>query len=142
MLVDSQAHKTMYEGAAIARGAGATLHRVRSNDPDHLEQTLRSLPAGLARVFCIDGVNSMTGNVPDLPTYARICREYDTILYVDDAHGFGVIGESPTPDPALRSTRQQHRPVLRGDLRQHRARRRLFQVVLVAPARSWLCPRR
>lgn len=97
VLVDSQAHKTMYEGAAIARGAGATLHRVRSNDPDHLEQTLRSLPAGLARVFCIDGVNSMTGNVPDLPTYARICREYDTILYVDDTHGFGVIGESPTP---------------------------------------------
>ena len=40
----------------------------------------------------------MTGNVPDLPTYARICREYDAILYVDDAHGFGVIGESPTPE--------------------------------------------
>jgi 7-keto-8-aminopelargonate synthetase-like enzyme len=98
VLIDAQAHKTMYEGAAIARGAGATLHRVRSNDYDHLEQILRSLPTGPARVFCIDGVNSMTGNVPDLPTYARICREYETLLYVDDAHGFGVIGESPTPE--------------------------------------------
>jgi 8-amino-7-oxononanoate synthase len=38
----------------------------------------------------------MTGNVPDLTAYARICREYETLLYVDDAHGFGVIGESPT----------------------------------------------
>ncbi len=98
VLVDAQAHKTIYEGAAIARGAGATLHRVRTNDYEHLEETLRSLPAGVSRMFCIDGVNSMTGNVPDLPTYARICREYDTLLYVDDAHGFGVIGESPTPD--------------------------------------------
>jgi len=74
------------------------LHRVRTNDYEHLEETLRSLPAGVSRMFCIDGVNSMTGNVPDLPTYARICREYDTLLYVDDAHGFGVIGESPTPE--------------------------------------------
>ena len=96
VLVDSQAHKTIYEGAAIAHGAGATIHRVRANDYDHLEEILRSLPAGGPRLFCIDGVNSMTGNVPDLTAYARICREYETLLYVDDAHGFGVIGESPT----------------------------------------------
>jgi 8-amino-7-oxononanoate synthase len=98
VLVDAQAHKTIYEGATIARGAGAALHRVRTNDCEHLEQILRSLPAGEQRLVCIDGVNSMTGNVPDLPTYARICREYDALLYVDDAHGFGVIGESPSPD--------------------------------------------
>ena len=97
VLVDSMAHKTMFEGCAIARGAGATLHRVRANDPEHLEQVLASLPADQARMFCIDGVNSMTGNAPDLPLYARICREHDALLYVDDAHGFGVIGESPTP---------------------------------------------
>ncbi len=96
VLVDSQAHKTIYEGAAIAHGAGATIHRVRANDYDHLEEILRSLPAGGPRLFCIDGVNSMTGNVPDLTAYARICREYETLLYVDDAHGNGVIGESPT----------------------------------------------
>ena len=59
---------------------------------------LRSLPANVTKVFCIDGVNSMTGNAPDLPLYARICREYDALLYVDDAHGFGIMGESPTPD--------------------------------------------
>ncbi len=98
VLIDAQAHKTLYEGAAIARGAGATLLRIRTNDTDHLEETLRSLPPGQPRLFCMDGVNSMTGNAPDLPTYARICREYDTVLYVDDAHGFGVIGESPTAD--------------------------------------------
>jgi 8-amino-7-oxononanoate synthase len=98
VLVDAQAHKTIYEGATIARGAGASLHRIRANDPAHLEEVLASLPPNISKLFCIDGVNSMTGNAPDLPLYARICREYDAILYVDDAHGFGVIGESPAPD--------------------------------------------
>ena len=50
------------------------------------------------RVVCMDGVNSMTGNAPDLAEFARICREYDALLYVDDAHGFGVIGEDPTAE--------------------------------------------
>ena len=58
---------------ACARGAGATLHRVRSNDPTALEETLRTLPSTTTRLFCMDGVNSMTGNVPDLP---RVRREY------------------------------------------------------------------
>lgn len=98
VLVDTQAHKTIYEGATIARGAGATLRRVHANDPEHLEEILRSLPPSMPRMFCIDGVNSMTGNAPDLPTYARLCREYEALLYVDDAHGFGIIGESPTSE--------------------------------------------
>ncbi len=97
VLVDAQAHKTIYEGCTVARGMGASLHRVRSNDPGALEETLRSLPATTSRIFCMDGVNSMTGNFPDLSEYARICRENDALLYVDDAHGFGVIGESPGP---------------------------------------------
>jgi len=93
VLVDSQAHKTIYDGCAIARGNGATLHRFRANDVEHLETQLRTLPPGLSRLVCIDGVNSMTGNLPDLGAMARVCREYDAVLYVDDAHGFGVIGE-------------------------------------------------
>ena len=44
-------------------------------------------------MIAIDGVNSMTGNAPDVRELARIAREHDAILYIDDAHGFGVIGE-------------------------------------------------
>ena len=35
----------------------------------------------------------MTGNAPDVGEFANIAREYDALLYIDDAHGFGVIGE-------------------------------------------------
>ena len=48
----------------------------------------------------MDGVNSMTGNAPDLPAFASIAREHDALLYVDDAHGFGVIGERAPTRPA------------------------------------------
>ena len=41
----------------------------------------------------MDGVNSMTGNAPDLAAFAEVARRHGALLYVDDAHGFGVIGE-------------------------------------------------
>lgn len=95
VFMDSQAHKTIYDGCSIARGRGASLVRFPANDPWALEQELRLAAPGAPRLVCMDGVNSMTGNVPDLATFAHICRAYDATLYVDDAHGFGVIGEAP-----------------------------------------------
>ena len=92
VFVDGRAHKTIYDGCSIARGHGATLQRFEANDPEHLESLLRN-SAVTPRVIAMDGVNSMTGNAPNLPAFARLAREYDALLYVDDAHGFGVIGE-------------------------------------------------
>ena len=92
VFVDRRAHKTIYEGAELATLRGATLKRFEHGDLDELERLLRS-DTSSARLICIDGVNSMTGNIADLPGYAALAREYDAILYVDDAHGFGVIGE-------------------------------------------------
>jgi 8-amino-7-oxononanoate synthase len=97
VFMDAQAHKTIYDGCSIARGRGATLTRFEANDPWALEQELRMADPALPRVVCMDGVNSMTGNAPDLRAFAAVCREYEALLYVDDAHGFGVIGESPSP---------------------------------------------
>ena len=93
IFVDNAAHRTVYDGCVIARGQGATLHRCQVDDLDSLEQQLRSAPATETRLVCIDGVNSMSGNLPDLPALARLCRAHDALLYIDDAHGFGVIGE-------------------------------------------------
>jgi 8-amino-7-oxononanoate synthase len=92
IFMDARAHKTIYDGCQVARGHGATIERFRHNDPDDLERLLRST-AATPRLIAMDGVNSMTGNAPDLPAFARLAREHDALLYVDDAHGFGVIGE-------------------------------------------------
>ncbi len=95
VFMDAQAHKTIYDGCSIARGRGATLTRFTANDPWDLELQLREADPALPRIVCMDGVNSMTGNMPDLSVFAQVCREYDALLYVDDAHGFGVVGERP-----------------------------------------------
>lgn len=93
VLVDRQAHKTIYDGAVYARGGGASLVRFASDDPDQLVDALKAARSDRPRLVCIDGVNSMTGNLPNLAVLADLCRIHGATLYVDDAHGFGVIGE-------------------------------------------------
>ena len=90
--VESRAHKTIYEGCQFAAARGATLKRFQFEDPDDLERLLKQ-PGPSPRLVCVDGVNSMTGNAIDLAAFATLAREYNALLYVDDAHGFGVIGE-------------------------------------------------
>ena len=90
--LDSRAHKTIYDGCQVARSHGATVRRFRFEDAGHLDELL-SQPSAEPRIVCMDGVNSMTGNAPDLGAFARVARTHDALLYVDDAHGFGVIGE-------------------------------------------------
>src|SRR5689334_15901617 len=87
VFVDRRAHKTVYEGAELATLRGATLQRFAHDDPDELESLLVRDKSS-ARLICIDGVNSMTGNAPNLPAFAELAREHAAILYVDDAHGF------------------------------------------------------
>jgi 8-amino-7-oxononanoate synthase len=99
LLVDRRAHRTVHDGAVIAKARGATVRRFRHNELEHAERLLRSATRR-PLVVCMDGINSMTGNAPDLPAFAALAREYDALLYVDDAHGFGVIGERSGYDPS------------------------------------------
>jgi 8-amino-7-oxononanoate synthase len=92
IFLDARAHKTIYDGCQIARARGAAVRRFRFEDPDHLDQLLRE-ERDPTRLVCMDGVNSMTGNPPDLRAFAEVARRHGALLYVDDAHGFGVIGE-------------------------------------------------
>ena len=93
IFLDGRAHKTIYDGAMVAAGRGATVVRFRHNDADHLEELIRETQSSGPRVIAMDGVNSMTGNAPDLAAFSRIANQHDCLLYVDDAHGFGIIGE-------------------------------------------------
>jgi 8-amino-7-oxononanoate synthase len=92
IFLDSRAHKTIYDGCQVARARGATVKRFAFEDPDDLDRLLCD-DLSETRVVCMDGVNSITGNAPDLRAFARVTREHGALLYVDDAHGFGVIGE-------------------------------------------------
>jgi 8-amino-7-oxononanoate synthase len=92
IFLDARAHKTIYDGCQVARARGAAVRRFRFEDPDHLDELL-SAERDPTRLVCMDGVNSMTGNAPDLRAFAAVARRHGALLYVDDAHGFGMIGE-------------------------------------------------
>jgi 8-amino-7-oxononanoate synthase len=92
IFLDSRAHKTIYDGCQVARARGAIVKRFAFEDPGDLDRLLRD-DLSDTRIVCMDGVNSITGNAPDLREFARVAREHGALLYVDDAHGFGVIGE-------------------------------------------------
>jgi 8-amino-7-oxononanoate synthase len=92
IFLDARAHKTIYDGCQVARSRGAAVRRFRFEDPEHLDELLAA-ERDRARLVCMDGVNSMTGNAPDLRAFAEVARRHGALLYVDDAHGFGIIGE-------------------------------------------------
>jgi 8-amino-7-oxononanoate synthase len=99
IFLDGRAHKTIYDGAMYAAGHGATIVRFRHDDPDHLAELLDDKMYPYPRVIAMDGVNSMTGNAPDLHRFSELAAEHGALLYVDDAHGFGVIGERAPQEP-------------------------------------------
>jgi 8-amino-7-oxononanoate synthase len=46
------------------------------------------------KVVVTDGVFSMDGNIAPLPELLRLCEQHGAWLLVDDAHGFGVLGDT------------------------------------------------
>jgi 8-amino-7-oxononanoate synthase len=98
IFVDRRAHKTIYDGCQVAAAHGARLVKFEADELGMLERQLAA-DRSRQRLICVDGVNSMTGNIPDLPALAEIARRHGALLYVDDAHGFGVIGERSDDEP-------------------------------------------
>ena len=74
-----------------ARLAGCRLRRYPHADAEGAIRQLRTLPEGLAMV-ATDGVFSMDGDIAPLRELALVARVQKAMLYVDDAHGIGVVG--------------------------------------------------
>ena len=97
ILVDDGSHKSMREAAELASARGAKIMPVRRNDVSDLERQLRRCDPHAPRIITVNGVYSMPGTLPDIAGYADLARRYDATLYIDDAHGIGVLGEHPGP---------------------------------------------
>jgi 7-keto-8-aminopelargonate synthetase-like enzyme len=90
---DEFAHNSMQDGIKIARANGTAAGRFRHNDPADLEHVLQAARPYTFALVCVDGVYSMGGDLPPLADLADVARENNAVLYVDDAHGTGVLGE-------------------------------------------------
>jgi len=74
-----------------ARLSGARLRRYRHADLDTLERWLAADTTPQKWVLT-DAVFSMDGDIARLDRLLELCRRFDAMLLVDDAHGFGVLG--------------------------------------------------
>lgn len=92
VVLDELAHNSMQEGARLARANGTRLATFSHNSAELLEQTLKKLAPYNLALICIDGVYSMSGVVPPMGRFNEIARRSSGVLYIDDAHGTGVLG--------------------------------------------------
>src|SRR5262249_48958074 len=92
LVVDEQAHNSIQEGAKIAKANGVRVLSFSHCDPADLEQVLGGAGEYRAAVVAIDGVYSMSGALPPLRALNEVACRHNAVLYVDDAHGTGVLG--------------------------------------------------
>lgn len=85
---DKLNHASLIDGARLA---GCTFRRYPHADAAAAGRQLAAHPDGVA-VLASDGVFSMDGDVAPLPALAMEAKRHDGLLYVDDAHGIGVMG--------------------------------------------------
>jgi 8-amino-7-oxononanoate synthase len=90
IFVDRLDHASLLDGGFVSQGR---LRKFRHNDLNQLEEQLHACGSE-NKLIAVDGVYSMDGDMAPLPALAQLAREYDAALMVDDAHGFGWLGET------------------------------------------------
>lgn len=89
IFADKLNHACLNDGAYFSH---AEFHRFPHNDVTALEKLLEASTAK-HKLIAADAVFSMDGDIAPIPEYLALCEKYDAYLYLDDAHGFGVLGE-------------------------------------------------
>ena len=86
-------HASLIDGGLIS---GARFQRYLHNDVSSLQTKLAKIPSenDVEKLVLTDGVFSMDGDIARLPTIAKLCKDNDSWLMVDDAHGFGTLGDT------------------------------------------------
>ena len=90
VLSDALNHASIIDGCRLSR---ATKRVYRHCDVAHLKELLAASAGFQRRLIITDGVFSMDGDIAPLPDICEVAAQHDAMVLVDDAHGFGVLGE-------------------------------------------------
>ncbi len=90
VIIDRLDHASIIEGCRLCFGQ---IRKYRHNDMDDLKRILEAIPSDAPKLIIVDGVFSMEGDLADLPGIVDLAERYNTRVFVDDAHGIGVMGE-------------------------------------------------
>jgi 8-amino-7-oxononanoate synthase len=81
-------HASIVDGCRLSK---AKTRIFRHKDLDHLEELLNK-ENFRKKIIVTDTVFSMEGDIAPVKELFNLCKRYDALLYLDDAHGLGVIG--------------------------------------------------
>ena len=87
---DKLNHASLNDAATLSR---AKLYRFHHLDLNLLESQIKKSKEK-NKWIVTDGVFSMDGDVVDVNSLLALCQKYNAYLFIDDAHGYGVIGEN------------------------------------------------
>jgi 8-amino-7-oxononanoate synthase len=89
LLSDELNHASIIDGCRLS---SAKTFVYAHKDISHVESLLQKEPAK-RKVIITDSIFSMDGDIAPLNELYALCKNYNALLYVDDAHATGVIGE-------------------------------------------------
>ena len=88
---DKLNHASLNDACILSRGK---FIRFPHNDMVALENHLKNNKTKKKKFIITDGVFSMDGDIANIPELVKLAKKYDAYLYIDDAHGYGVLGKS------------------------------------------------
>ncbi|MBE0454875.1 MAG: aminotransferase class I/II-fold pyridoxal phosphate-dependent enzyme [Roseovarius sp.] len=92
VVLDSHSHACIYDGCRIS---GADFFAFKHNDPEDLRKRLRRLGGAAEGALVIaEGLYSMWGDTAPLADLCAVANEFGAWFMVDEAHSFGVYGET------------------------------------------------
>ena len=91
-LADSFVHASIFDGLRLSR---AKFFRFPHQDIQALEQLLQTYRTKFKHIIILtEGLFSMDGDFCHLSSLIKLKNQYQALLYVDEAHSFGVYGEN------------------------------------------------
>lgn len=90
IICDKENHASIYDACRLSY---AKMLRYEHGNMEDLEEKLKSVPKECGILIVSDGVFSMGGDIAKLPEMVALKHKYGARIMIDDAHGFGVIGE-------------------------------------------------
>ncbi|HNI68036.1 MAG TPA: 8-amino-7-oxononanoate synthase [Nitrospira sp.] len=89
ILADRLCHASLLDGCRLS---GAMFRVYHHRDMHHLERLLARRPVGKSTLIVTDGLFSMDGDIAPMKDIVQLAERYDAMIYVDDAHGTGILG--------------------------------------------------
>lgn len=88
---DVRNHASLIDGCRLSK---ATIRRFDGREIDSLKREIEDASQFRRRLIVTDSVFSMDGDIAPIDTLATIADDTDSMLYVDEAHATGVLGQT------------------------------------------------